>query len=153
MTVRLVLGIVLVIASVLGAPGRLAGEDIRFSAIEATFPMTAAGEPLVARFPFTNDGSSAARILVVKPSCDCETVSLDHERFEPGESGTITVVLAIEPGPRLQRRSVRLLISGADAVDPAVRQLELSIRVVPAPDSDAASRDDRLAVEKERSGK
>ena len=153
MTVRLVLGIVIVIASVLCAPGRLAGEDIRFAAIEATFPMTAAGEPLVARFPFTNDGSSAARIQVVRPSCDCETVSLDHERFEPGESGTNTVVLAIEPGPRLQRRAVRVLITDADAVEPAARQLELSIRGGPAPDADGASLDPRLAVEEERTGK
>ncbi|MBA3709822.1 MAG: DUF1573 domain-containing protein [Planctomycetes bacterium] len=119
-----------ILASLLAAP--LYAVDVRFTATERSFAMPAASDQLVARFPFTNHGAAAVRFQVAKPTCPCETIQLDDDRIGPGEDGMIAVTLAIEPGERAERRSIRVQFAddGASVAAPA-QQIELVIRVVP----------------------
>lgn len=72
-------------------------------------------ERRTARFPFFNAGGRVLVIRDIKTSCGCTVATLDQRRFEPGESGALTVVF--DPSaPSWQRKTVTVVTNSAESV-------------------------------------
>jgi hypothetical protein len=113
-------------------PMSAAGADVHFAAVERVFTACdAAAGTLVASFRFTNTGARTVRVHAIAPACDCETATLDRSEYTAGTSGVIVVALTIAPGPKAQRRAIRVVVDDEDGGDP--HHLELAVRVEPAP--------------------
>ena len=81
-------------------------------------------ERVEASYPFTNAGTSAITIGNIETSCGCTAASLAKRRYEPGESGQVSVVFSIGDRTGKQDKRVRVPIV-EDGGDPRIVELTL----------------------------
>lgn len=77
------------------AAGALAAPKINFPQTELVFNEVPEGKPLVAVFPFSNNGDQNLLIGEVSPSCGCTASSYD-KITKPGQGGKVTLELDTE---------------------------------------------------------
>src|SRR5580704_14702801 len=56
---------------------------------EQTFTVKPQDKVIVAKFRFTNVGTTSLKITDLRPSCGCTTALLEKKEYAPGESGEI----------------------------------------------------------------
>lgn len=86
-------------------------------------------EQAVAVFPFRNQGDQPVRIVSVDPSCRCMAAEPGKEVYAPGETGEISVEVALTGYVGRLRRSIAV-----ETDDAASRFVELTLTVdIPEP--------------------
>ena len=68
----------------------LINPDIKWEKTELILGEIKKGELVELNFSFTNDGTTAIKILEAKGSCGCTEVAFTREEIQPGESAEIT---------------------------------------------------------------
>src|ERR1700730_13998671 len=69
---------------------------------EQTFTVKPLDKVIVAKFRFTNVGTTSLKITDMQPSCGCTTAFLEKKEYAPGESGEIEA--RFKPGSRVGRQ-------------------------------------------------
>src|SRR5215207_6658882 len=90
-----------------------------FTRTEVSEKPTPSQTEMVARFPFTNRGLKAVRILEIKTDCGCCTTGEPGKsNYEPGEKGEIAVTFKFGAFTGLQRKGV--VVTTDDPAQPAI---------------------------------
>lgn len=83
----------------------------------------------VAQFPFRNEGGKPVSIQTVTASCNCSSAVPDQVRYEPGQSGRIT--LTLDWGDRAGPQFVQVEVKTDDPASDATLLLRINLPELP----------------------
>jgi hypothetical protein len=93
---------------------------------EQTFTAKPLDEVIVAKFRFTNVGTTSLKITDLQPSCGCTTAFLEKKEYAPGESGEIEA--KFKPGGRVGHQEKWIVVK-TDWVPPQPTILRLTVNI------------------------
>src|SRR5271156_3920153 len=93
---------------------------------EQTFNVKPLDKVIVAKFRFTNIGTTSLKITDLHPSCGCTTAFLEKKEYAPGESGEIEA--RFKPGSRVGRQEKWIVVK-TDFVPPQPTILRFTVNI------------------------
>jgi hypothetical protein len=93
---------------------------------EQTFTAKPQDKVIIAKYRFTNVGTTSLKITDMQPSCGCTTAFLEKKDYAPGESGEIEA--RFKPGGRRGRQEKGIVVK-TDWVPPQPTILRFTVNI------------------------
>jgi len=101
--------------------------ELTWETTQQTFNSKATDEFVIAKYKFTNTGTTPVKIENVRTSCGCTTAALQKKEYAPGESGEIETRFTFSG--RTGRQQKAIMVQTSDKPNaPTILQLEVNIQ-------------------------
>jgi hypothetical protein len=101
--------------------------QLKWDSVEQKFKPSPLDKVVVAKYRFTNTGTSTATINEVRTSCGCTTAALEKKEYAPGESGEIEAKFQLVG--RIGHQEKWIFVTTNLASDPTLLRLVVDIPI------------------------